>query len=440
VSLRWKIALAMAAIVTVATVAIGAATYRSTRDRLFIEIDRSLSGLDAAAAGRRGIDPNQPPVRGPLSNIDVQVVDQSGAVIASTFPEPIPVSAADLAVLGPRRPELLSTVSTPEGDVRLRTVRTPQGALQLGRSLEETYRVLDSLRTRIVLWVLIVAALSTAAGWWIASRVTASLRRLTAAAVEVEATGRLDVAVGEQGDDEVGTLGAAFDRMLIALARSNEDQRRLVQDAGHELRTPLTSLRTNLDTLRRFPNMSAVDRDAIVDDLHAETTELTDLVNEVVALASGDASDEEREPFDLAVLVTEVAERYERRSARAVVVSGSPSPVIGQRASIQRAISCLLDNARKFDQSGGPIEVSVADGEVRVCDRGPGIPSGELDLVFERFHRSDEARTLPGSGLGLSIVREVARRHGGDATARHRDGGGAEIIFRLPTAADDGVR
>jgi two-component system sensor histidine kinase MprB len=98
---------------------------------------------------------------------------------------------------------------------------------------------------------------------------------------------------------------------------------------------------------------------------------------------------------------------------------------------VQRAVSCLIDNADKFDPSGGPIEVHVAGTTLWVADRGPGIPDDELPLVFERFHRAEAARSLPGSGLGLSIVREVALRHGGEAFARHRDGGGAEVGFTL---------
>jgi two-component system sensor histidine kinase MprB len=97
---------------------------------------------------------------------------------------------------------------------------------------------------------------------------------------------------------------------------------------------------------------------------------------------------------------------------------------------VQRAISCLLDNACKFDPSG-TIEVTVGAAGIAVADRGPGIPEHELPLVFDRFHRADDARSMPGSGLGLSIVREVARRHGGEAFARNRDGGGAVVGFRL---------
>jgi two-component system sensor histidine kinase MprB len=110
--------------------------------------------------------------------------------------------------------------------------------------------------------------------------------------------------------------------------------------------------------------------------------------------------------------------------------------VVAQRSGVQRAISCLLDNARKFDETAGPIEVTVGGGAVAVSDRGSGIPHADLDRIFDRFYRADEARTMPGSGLGLAIVREVAQRHGGDVWAEHRDGGGATVGFRLAVEPD----
>ena len=354
----------------------------------------------------------------------------SGTIRDTTFPEPLPVADADVALIG-QRSDRFATVSTDAGTYRVRTIGFPRSAVQVGRSLAETDRVLASLRARTAMLAALVTALAVVLGLWIAGRVTASLRRLTSAAELVESTGRLDVAVDSDGDDEVGRLGAAFDRMLTALARSKDDQRRLVEDAGHELRTPLTSLRTNLDALRRYPDMSDLDRDAILADLDAETRELTTLVDEVVAVASGGAADEPMSSFDLADVVVELVERFERRSNRSILVTAEQSPVTAQRSGVQRAVSCLLDNATKFDTTDEPIEVTVARGQVSVADRGIGIADADLTRVFDRFHRSDEARTMPGSGLGLSIVSEVARRHGGDVFAANRPGGGAVVGLRL---------
>lgn len=425
-SLRWKFALALAAIVAVTAIAFGTVSYRSTRDQLYDEIDRSLLAVDGRLIGQQGV-----PDRGPLIGFDAQIVLLDGTIAGSTFPSPIPFSDADEQVLGTRGSTAFSTVETADGTYRVRTLGVPRGAVQVGRSLEETDRILADLRVRTLVIAGLVSGAAIALGLWISGRATASLRRLTAAAEHVESTGRLDVAVGEEGGDEVGRLGVAFDRMLAALARSKDEQRRLVQDAGHELRTPLTSLRTNLDTLRRYPGLSDEDRNTIVDDLHAETQELTSLVDEVVSVATGGTRDEPATAFDLLDVAAEQADRYARRTGREIEVAGAPAMVTAHRSDVQRAVSCLLENATKFDTSGGPIEVTVRDDTVTVLDRGTGIPDGDIDRVFDRFHRSDAARAMPGSGLGLSIVREVARQHGGDAFASNRPGGGAAVGFRL---------
>lgn len=430
-SLRWKIALALAVITAVATIAVGAANYRSTRDRLYAEIDRSLVAVDARLTDRLLGEASVLPERGPLAGYEAQLVRRDGTVGQRTLDVPLPVTDADRSLVGRPGSSVVTTATVGDEPYRVRTVGLQRGALQIARPLEETERVLRALRARTITWTLVVVAAAVAAGWWIASRATASLRRLTAAAEHVEQTGRLDVSVGEAGADEVGRLGAAFDRMLAALRRSRDDQQRLVQDAGHELRTPLTSLRTNLDALERYPTMSQDDRDAILADLRAETHELSQLVDEIVTVAGGARSDEPFESVDLVSVARDVASRFERRTGRRIEVAGTSDAVIGQRASLHRAVSCLVDNACKFDATTEPIQVVVDDRSVVVHDHGPGIPAAEVDLVFDRFHRADTARALPGSGLGLSIVREVARCHGGDAFAEPAPSGGARVGFSV---------
>jgi two-component system sensor histidine kinase MprB len=265
------------------------------------------------------------------------------------------------------------------------------------------------------------------------------VRRLTKAAEDVGTSGRLDVEVPGEGRDEVGRLGAAFRQMLGALALSRAEQQRLVQDAGHELRTPLTSLKTNLSVMRRHPDMSPAMQGQILDDLDGEVAELTELVNELVAVASGELVDQPNERLDLVEMATDVAQRVGRRRSREVVVRGAPTLMIdAPRAGLDRAIANIIDNACKFDQTGQPIRVDVTSHDGRatlaVSDHGPGIPEGDIGKVFDRFHRADAARTMPGSGLGLSIVREVVEGIGGSVQAANRDGGGTVIGFSVPDA------
>ena len=470
-SLRWKLALAMMVVSTLATAAFGLASYRSTEERLMAEVDRSLIDLEPTmiqrSAGGAALSSDDG-----LERFSAQVVALDGNVLQSTFPEPLPVTGyvaslerpaggsppqLDVVIEGGavRRSSSFSTVDTSAGEFRVRTTHYPNGAITVGRPLDETQRVLSGVRRRTILLLALVAAVAAAIGVLLADRITAPLRRLTAAADDVAESGRpqrgvaLVTAAGRAGDggtprDEVRRLNTGFGRMLRALARSQEEQERLVQDAGHELRTPLTSLRTNLDTLARYPDITPDQRTAIVDDLQAEVAELSELVDEIVAVAggglTGEAANEQPSEFDLTELAAVVAERYARRTGREVTVSGEPLTVVAERTGVQRALSCLIDNARKFDQSGAPIEVVVTRtgefADVRVRDHGAGIADSELDLVFDRFHRAPEARTLPGSGLGLAIVRAVAERHGGTAHAANHSDGGAVVGFTLALTAD----
>ncbi len=209
----------------------------------------------------------------------------------STSPAWEPDSAARSVVGRPRR-SVVDTVTIGSTRYRVRTTGLPNGAVQVARPLTEVDRVLQSLRTRIVVLVLLVTAAATLLGSLIAAGVTATLRRLTSAADTVRTTGRFDVSVPTAGNDEVSRLGSAFGSMLESLDRSRAEQQRLVQDAGHELRTPLTSLRTNLDVLRRHPGLPDAERTQILADLHSEVEEMVDIVDEIVTVAAGVATDE----------------------------------------------------------------------------------------------------------------------------------------------------
>jgi two-component system, OmpR family, sensor histidine kinase MprB len=432
-SLRWKIAVAVGAMAALATLAVGVLSYRAASDRMYAEIDVSLAEAMRLPSSDGGGPFNwgPPSVSGPPTFYQAQVLGPDGSVRFSTTSGWDPGPDARSVVGKPRR-SAVDTVTIGDSRYRVRTTGLQNGALQVARPLTELDRVLRSLRTRIVVLMILVTTAATLLGSLIAARVTATLRRLTAAADTVRTTGRLDVSVPRDGDDEVSRLGSAFGSMLETLDRSRAEQQRLVQDAGHELRTPLTSLRTNLDVLRRHPDLPDGDRAQIVDDLHREVAEMVDLVDEIVTVATGVATDEEPTEFSLGEALRSVVERFERRTARTFAVVADESPVRAQHAAVERAISNLLDNATKFDESGAPIQVRVTEGEVEVRDHGPGIPASDLDGVFDRFHRAAAARSMPGSGLGLSIVRDVVERNGGTVRAANADGGGAIVAFHLP--------
>ncbi len=435
-SLRLRIALLVAGLAAVATVAVGVISYQTTADRLLTAVDDSLVEASAIAQARRFDD--RLFESGPFSEIAVQAVLADGTVLQSTFPRRFEPLAGELELVGKRGVTTFRTIDLGRDDFRVRSIGFDDGIVQVGRSLHETDDVLSSLRTRTMALVAFVTLAAAFLGALTAGRITRSLRRLTGAAEQVETTGDLDVELPDMtsGRDEVGRLTEAFRRMLAALAASQADQRRLVQDAGHELRTPLTSIRTNLDALARYPDLDTQQRTEILDSVRAEAEELTTLINEVVQVASGESDDVDPEPVLVSEVLGEVAERISRRTGRDIEVKADNSSVLVRRASLQRAVTNLIDNAVKFDAGSSAIQVSVLAGRIAVADRGPGVDPADRSLVFERFHRSDAARSLPGSGLGLAIVAETARAHGGSVFVTDREGGGAVIGLDLPLVAD----
>ena len=440
-TLRAKLALVLASLAALAAIGVGLLSYDATSTRMLAEIDRTLlrssrtrndldgDNLPSPAGGRPGRG-----VAAQFASLEVfQVLDTSGEIIVQTDGVTLPVSDDEKAVATTGQGEVLRTVTgSDKRDFRVRTQPRPIGAFQFGRDLSEMNRVLHDLRSRILLVGGVAVALAALAGWFAARGLTKSLSALTEAASEVSSTGRLDIDVAAGGRDEVGRLGTAFATMLNALNISREDQRRLVQDAGHELRTPLTSLRTNVDVLRRHGDLPAEMRIKVLDDLDIEVAELSSLVEEVVAVGSGRSPDEPTIEVRIADVVESAAGRVGRRTGRTIDITADDSVVLAQRSSLDRAITNLLDNAAKFDSSSEPIAISVTRGRVAVRDHGPGIAPEDLDLVFDRFYRAVAARSRPGSGLGLSIVTEVAAAHGGTTFAANHFEGGAIVGFELP--------
>ena len=373
-----------------------------------------------ASALRRGITASSPPSTAP-----------SGPVPGSPSPAlgpGAPTGTGPPAKVAPPRTEQVDGSS-----YRVVTVALPGGGeVQIARSLADTNHALSSIRTLALAVGVAVILLAAAAGWVIARRTARPILRLTDAAEAVGSTGALEIDIPSGGRDEVGRLTRAFGSMLDALRRSRVQQQRLVQDAGHELRTPLTSLRANIDTLRRHPDLAGAPRQHLLDDLHSELGELSSLVEELVALAVDRHDNEPEQLVALHELARQAAGRTERRSGHPITVDAEPATTLARPGEMLRAVTNLLDNAAKFSAAGAPIEVTVRPGRLQVRDHGPGIAPTDLPYVFDRFYRAVDVRSLPGSGLGLSIVREAVQAAGGDVQAANHAEGGAVFTIELP--------
>ncbi len=477
-NLRTRFALVLAGLAGVSAALVGVVGHRITSLSFRNEIEHSLNdfatrlalqgGADAtrycSPRGFRNDDAASPGVRarppfpgsadgdvaGPLRRrlappvaIVVQCLDRTGEIILAPRLFNLPVNAAERKIaLAKRGTKSTRTVTIDERRYLLVTVAVePTGAIQIARELSENTRVLSSLVLRFGFLVLASTAIAGLAGLWLARRTTRPLAALTAATEEIAAQGHLDVPLPEtQRTDETGRLTRSFSMMVDALRTSKSQQTQLVYDAGHELRTPITSLRTNIGVLRRHKDLPPEKRSELFDDMHAELSELTSLVEELVALAADSEADDPIGAVDLADTVAVAVERWRRRSGCAIVISSDSEAtceVNGRSRMLARAVSNLLSNAVKFSPENSPIDVEVRCGDSHIMltirDSGAGIPIDDLPKIFDRFYRSTIHRDHPGSGLGLAIVASAATSHGGTITAANNtDGPGATFTLTLP--------
>ncbi|MEV4310773.1 HAMP domain-containing sensor histidine kinase [Actinocrispum sp. NPDC049592] len=453
ISLRTRVTLlaAMCVAGTVALVSLGA--YLTVSNNLYQQVDQNLSdrakaALRAPAFGSdTGNGTTLPSLVAALNDVKFALIDANGRNLKDFGQVRPPISAVERAVAAGTKPDDIRTDS--HGD-RVYSISvqfsdssgTRSGALVVSQPLGPTKSLLADLALVLILISgagVVVAAL---AGTAVARTGLRPVERLTRATERVARTGDLRP-IQVTGDDELARLSTSFNTMLGAVAVARDRQRNLVADAGHELRTPLTSLRTNLELLMASeapgaPTLSAQDKEEIQDDLRGQLDELTQLIGDLVELAREDAAQAVWEPVELTEVVEQALDRARRRAGDIQFdVILSPWRLIGDGPALERAVLNLLDNAVKFSPAGSTVHVrlgSAGDGfaVLEVADEGPGIADEDLPRVFDRFYRSQEARTLPGSGLGLAIVQQAALRHGGEVLAGRSVQGGALFSMRLP--------
>jgi two-component system, OmpR family, sensor histidine kinase MprB len=454
-SLRRRLMLACAAAVALAVVLAAGLTYWFVRDTLRNQIDASLSAVrpieksmsvgpddlpPTMSAQRRAAEVGKrmemvkatSPLDGQVAFVQVVKPDGDVQVASGEKPSPLIADGDVQAVASGERGPFFADVERKGRHVRVYTASMPDGGvLQVARSLDEVDHTLGTLR--LGLGVIVLLGIGAALGLArLATRAAVRpVSELTDAAEHVARTRDLTRRIEREGDDELSRLAGAFNTMLEALEASQRAQRRLVADASHELRTPLTSLRTNLEVLGRG-GLGATDHARLRADVIAQLEELTLLVADLVDLAREEEPVAEREALALDELVAAAVERAARHAPGVRFATDlEPFVVDGVRSRLDRAVSNLLDNAAKYGEPGGTVEVTLRDGELTVRDYGPGIADEDLPFVFDRFYRAPSARGRPGSGLGLAIVRQAAEAHGGSVHADRAPDGGAVLRMAL---------
>lgn len=446
-SLRARVALLVAAAVGIAVALASIAAYVTVSHELRSHLDNTLieraqgaarTPLIAGLADRpEQRDIVQQVLLGIASDVRLAIIGSNGGPLARESGMPR-LGQPESAVARGAADQSIRTVHANGIAYRVAAVQIGPGeALVLAQSLTVTNNELGKMAlvmTIVGIGGIVVAAL---AGLGIAREGLRPVERLTAATEHIARTDDL-TPIPVRGSDELARLTSSFNAMLGALAQSRDRQRQLIADAGHELRTPLTSLRTNFDLLAQSTTdtgsaLAPQDRNELMADVRAQLEELSALVGDLVELARSDNTPGAIEPLDLADVLDHALQRARRRAPGLTFdVTAEPWPVLGDATSLERAVMNLLDNAAKWSPPGGTVTVTLHEGILQVGDEGPGIAEADMPHVFERFYRATDARGLPGSGLGLSIVRQAAERHGGFVSVGRSRSGGALLTMGVP--------
>jgi signal transduction histidine kinase len=354
------------------------------------------------------------------------------------------------ALLAQRIPDPDQKITSIQGAA----VRLPDAAEEPGlggtfesKVVEHTWDdALDALLTQGGIALVLAGLTATVLGWLIAGRLLQPLQRMTDTARRIADAPAADRGLHERialegPHDEVKRLADTFDVMLERLDRSFDGQRRFVANASHELRTPLTLNRALLEVAvhRRAASPEVRQLGETLLEINGRHERLLD---GLLVLARSEREVTERSYVDLADIVEHVAEQAKRGGVTILAEPGS-APTTGNPVLLERLVQNLVQNGIRYNVPAdgwvGVTSDTQPDGTavLVVSNTGPVVPPYEVPGLFEPFHRLDGDRvgsTAPGAGLGLSIVRAVASAHGGEATARPREGGGLVVTVTLPGA------
>jgi heavy metal sensor kinase len=464
-SLRWRLTGLIGAVVVLSVGATFIAVYSGTGTQLRDQIDRELR-TDAQTFSRAGVplgDPSPEAVeRAARQYIAGQPFRASSRLLVVTLPGRPPLSnepalftptgpSADPRALEEARaladaPNGFTTLKVSDvGEVRL--YREPLmragrrvGVVAVGEALTPVERAESQVADAFLVAGSVTLAIGLLAGYLVAARTAGPLRRMSRIAARVDA-GDLSPRMGQTGPrDEVRALADSFNLMLDRLEDAFARQRGFASDASHELRTPLTVIRGQLEVLARQRDPSSDDVRRVERLVRTEILRMERLVDDLLVLARADEREFlRRRRVDLPDFASELIEGARPTAERRFELGPIPVGVLDVDPDrLAQALRNLLRNAVEYTVDGGIVRLTGAASRDRVTlaveDDGPGIPVAHRERVFDRFHRTDSARTRVrgGAGLGLAIARAIAEAHGGTIYAGESPEGGARIVIELP--------
>lgn len=323
----------------------------------------------------------------------------------------------------------------------LRRIAEPGRILEIGESLKEDDRLFHIFREIFRNVVVFVLALAAVSGWFMAKRSLSGVEKLTQAATAI-ADGAMEKRVPLTGrGDEIDRLSRVFDHMLDRIQSLITEMKEVTDSIAHDIKSPITRIRL-LSEVTLTTGKSVDEYQTLIACTLEECDRLLEMINTMLEISETKAgvSTLSLGEVDISQLIEEGCDLFqplaEDKGLYVEVNMPTQCLLSGDKNRLQRVLSNLLDNAIKYTPPGGKITVSAEEVDkkiiISVQDTGIGISQEEIPRIFDRFFRADKSRSVPGAGLGLSLVQAIVRRHGGEIMVSSSPGSGSTFTVALP--------
>ena len=446
--LRARATVAWAAIALCLSAGLAVLAYELTQNELIDDRQQRVTAQSYVNARllRSGLRSQQPDVNALLSSLEGNARSQTIARVDGRWfagsvgigPDQLPSDLTEVVSEGDAAQQLVDVDGVPHAIVGVPVAEAAAEYYELV-SLEDIDGSLDNLARGLAVGASVATVLAAVAGWWASGRVLRPLRRMAAASAGI-AEGDLGTRLETLGDPDLGPIQKSFNRMADAVERRVEREHRFTSDVSHELRSPLAAMLSSIEIAKRSSQDPEAVQDALT-HLHERTDAFHELVDDLLEISRVDAgvTQLQREPVDPRAMIDAVIAMTGSDGVHVDIAPDVPQFVEADKRRLARMIMNLLENAQRY--AGGPtrIELRCVGATLRIAveDDGPGVPEHERRHVFGRFARGERARrgSAGGTGLGLALVDEHARLHGGQVTVESAPSGGARFIIDIPIQA-----
>jgi heavy metal sensor kinase len=343
---------------------------------------------------------------------------------------------------------ILETITIPNRSDEVRilyAMLSPSVIVQVGQAMESQARLLDAFKRIFIITMSSLIVLAAGVGWFMARRAVSGIEAVTRTAQKISGGALQERVPVKPRGDEIDQLATTFNQMVDRIQILLTEIKEMSDNIAHDLRSPLTRIRgtaevtlTTGTSLEDYENMAA----GTIEDCDR----LLDMINTMLLISKTEAGVEKPadEEVDIALLVRKACELFgpmaEDKNVSLNYDTAAKTLVRGDARMLQRMLANILDNAVKYTPSGRKIEVSLTGAKsqhviISIKDTGVGISGADLNRIFERFYRCDQSRSQPGTGLGLSLARAIARAHSGDITVTSAVNQGSTFTISLPKAA-----